>query len=377
MAASSSAAVTTSSTPGAALAAVDVEAGDPRVRGRRAQHVAIGLPGQVDIVGVAALAGDEPLVLDPAHRLPDPELAHLVPPIRADAAGGVRIHRRRLRLHTSARRSGDKPRARAAALRRAVATLAGSAAAGHDDADRLGEHDAGMGRPRVRGAGAGPAAAAGRPWPSAPPCRKWPASPAASCCWPATAPSRPAGIAAAADLLVGAGRRQRQGRLRRRRPGRVPSQRLSVVLQPVRPGGILLHPRRPDHPLPRRLAARLRRERRARILLVSRHPSAAPVAVTFPTSLPAEPCYSDGCRNRLQGRWMSRLACILGAVAGSTLAHGAQAAPGFGSSPSGASFDINTIGRAQRGPPLITSTGQGLPSSSISRRSTAMKPQRS
>ena len=43
---------------------------------------------------------------------------------------------------------------------------------------------------------------------------------------------------------------------------------------------------------------------------------------------------------------MSQLVCFLGAVAGLTLAHAAQAAPGFGSSQSGASFDINTISTA-------------------------------
>ena len=82
---------------------------DARVRGRRAQHVAMGLARQVDVVGVAALAGDQPLVLDPAHRLPDPELAHRVPPIRAGAAGGAAHSRRALRLILVRAARRDKP----------------------------------------------------------------------------------------------------------------------------------------------------------------------------------------------------------------------------------------------------------------------------
>ena len=50
---------------------------------------------------------------------------------------------------------------------------------------------------------------------------------------------------------------------------------------PSGPAAAYVGARRPGHPLPRRLADRLRREGRAGILLVSRHPSAAPVAVTL------------------------------------------------------------------------------------------------
>ena len=46
------------------------------MRVRRAQHIAVGLAGQVDVVLKAAVAGQQPLVLEAPHRLPDPELAH-------------------------------------------------------------------------------------------------------------------------------------------------------------------------------------------------------------------------------------------------------------------------------------------------------------
>ena len=55
---------------------LDIERSDPGVRFGRAHDAAIDLPVEVDIVGVATLAGDEPLILDPPHRLADPELPH-------------------------------------------------------------------------------------------------------------------------------------------------------------------------------------------------------------------------------------------------------------------------------------------------------------
>ena len=54
----------------------DVDGVDPGVGLGRAQHVAVGLARDVDVVGVAPRAGDEPLVLDPPHRLANPELCH-------------------------------------------------------------------------------------------------------------------------------------------------------------------------------------------------------------------------------------------------------------------------------------------------------------
>ena len=49
--------------------------------GVRREHVdAEGHAGQHDVVDIAALAYQEALVLDPAHRLSDPELGHGVPP---------------------------------------------------------------------------------------------------------------------------------------------------------------------------------------------------------------------------------------------------------------------------------------------------------
>ena len=49
---------------------------DPRVSMRRHQHDAVALPRQVDVVDVAAAAGDEAGVLDPGHGLTNAELVH-------------------------------------------------------------------------------------------------------------------------------------------------------------------------------------------------------------------------------------------------------------------------------------------------------------
>jgi hypothetical protein len=46
---------------------------------RRAQHHAVRLALQVDVVLKAALAAQEAPVLKAPHRLPDPELAHRLP----------------------------------------------------------------------------------------------------------------------------------------------------------------------------------------------------------------------------------------------------------------------------------------------------------
>ena len=43
---------------------------------RRAQHIAVRLSGQADIVLKPPEAGQQALVLEAPHRLPDPELAH-------------------------------------------------------------------------------------------------------------------------------------------------------------------------------------------------------------------------------------------------------------------------------------------------------------
>ena len=54
----------------------DVERTDPGVRLGRADDAAVGLTGDVDVVGVAPLARDEALILHPPHRLADPEFRH-------------------------------------------------------------------------------------------------------------------------------------------------------------------------------------------------------------------------------------------------------------------------------------------------------------
>ena len=53
-----------------------VEAGHPGMGMRRAQHVEIGLARQVDIVGIAAMAGDETVVLEAPDRLAHSKLSH-------------------------------------------------------------------------------------------------------------------------------------------------------------------------------------------------------------------------------------------------------------------------------------------------------------
>src|SRR3954462_10868722 len=44
---------------------------------RRMQHRAMRHAGQHDVIDVAPLAGQKPRILDPPHRLPDPELGHV------------------------------------------------------------------------------------------------------------------------------------------------------------------------------------------------------------------------------------------------------------------------------------------------------------
>ncbi len=53
-----------------------VHALDQRVGVRRAQEPRVGLARQVDVVGVAAAAGQEPFVLDPLDGGADAGLAH-------------------------------------------------------------------------------------------------------------------------------------------------------------------------------------------------------------------------------------------------------------------------------------------------------------
>jgi hypothetical protein len=54
----------------------EVHLADRGMRMRRAQHIAMSLAGQVDVVLEAAIAAQEALVLEAPHRLPDSELAH-------------------------------------------------------------------------------------------------------------------------------------------------------------------------------------------------------------------------------------------------------------------------------------------------------------
>ena len=71
-----SAAVSTASTPGAALAARGVDRLDLGVRMRRAQHHAVGHAGQLDVVDIAAAALDQPRILEARHALTDCEFTH-------------------------------------------------------------------------------------------------------------------------------------------------------------------------------------------------------------------------------------------------------------------------------------------------------------
>jgi hypothetical protein len=54
-----------------------VDGPDARMGMRRAQHVAVGLPVEVDVVGIAAGAGDEAAVFLAPHRPAHAELAHV------------------------------------------------------------------------------------------------------------------------------------------------------------------------------------------------------------------------------------------------------------------------------------------------------------
>ncbi len=114
---------------GCGLGRRGVQPRDLRVRGRRAQHVAVRLAREVDVVGVASLAGDEPLVLDPADRLSDPELAHAVLPCVPRPEMTVRIPAG-LARHSSARGPRGKPCTRVGAMRRSIRYPCRIAAAG-------------------------------------------------------------------------------------------------------------------------------------------------------------------------------------------------------------------------------------------------------
>jgi hypothetical protein len=60
------------------------------VRVRAAHHHGVGLPRQVDVVGVAARAAHQGRILGAPHRLTDAEL------LQGPAAFGVKIHAIRL-----------------------------------------------------------------------------------------------------------------------------------------------------------------------------------------------------------------------------------------------------------------------------------------
>ena len=78
----------TAMTPGAALASeVSIEA-DVRVRVRAAQDGDVDHPLELDVVEVAALAGDEARVLDPLDRCAEDVGDHVSPP-QAFAATGA------------------------------------------------------------------------------------------------------------------------------------------------------------------------------------------------------------------------------------------------------------------------------------------------
>ena len=51
-----------------------VDAHDARMRYGRAQHIAMDHAGQHDVIGVTALSGDEPKILETPQRLADREL---------------------------------------------------------------------------------------------------------------------------------------------------------------------------------------------------------------------------------------------------------------------------------------------------------------
>ena len=56
-----------------------IDAPDARMRVRRMTSDAVALVRQVDVVDIATAAGEEALVLDPAHRLTDSEFGHVSP----------------------------------------------------------------------------------------------------------------------------------------------------------------------------------------------------------------------------------------------------------------------------------------------------------
>src|SRR5690606_26584512 len=67
---------------------------DARVRVRRAHEHAIGLTGKIDVVEVAAAAGEKALVLDARSRLPDSELLHAAGLYSFVDEGGARRRRK-------------------------------------------------------------------------------------------------------------------------------------------------------------------------------------------------------------------------------------------------------------------------------------------
>jgi hypothetical protein len=75
-----------------------VDAADAGMGMGRAQHEAVRQIRQVDVISVAAPAGDQALILDPADRLTDPELCHLPLP-HADERPPERAGRMRWRLY--------------------------------------------------------------------------------------------------------------------------------------------------------------------------------------------------------------------------------------------------------------------------------------
>ena len=89
LSASTSAPVSTATTPSARLGLGGVDALDPRVRVRRHDHHAVTLLRQVDIVDIAAAAGDEAGILKTGHRLANTEFCHVFPPRPARAIGPI------------------------------------------------------------------------------------------------------------------------------------------------------------------------------------------------------------------------------------------------------------------------------------------------
>ncbi len=77
-----SAPVRTATTPGIALAARRVDRADVGVGVRAAQDRHVGHPGQLDVVEVAALAGDEAGILDPLDRGAEHVGGHRMPPVK-------------------------------------------------------------------------------------------------------------------------------------------------------------------------------------------------------------------------------------------------------------------------------------------------------